>query len=549
MKFYHKICLGLCLGASLTSCKKSSLEENPPNIIVADNLFANYDGFQNALNGLYNEVRRSRSGIGTNSAGTTVDGVNDLMFEMNVIGVDNGYGNYVTANVDGIFNTWGAVSNAGQAYYSNTWAYLYETINAANTVIDRANVSTVLTTDQKNSIQAEARCIRAWAYRHLTYLWGDVPLQLHESTGENVRTDYDRNTVAQVRAQMKADWIFADQYLPVTSSNNGKLIKGVAEHYLAETYLAEGKNDSAKIWATKVTTNANYKLITARYGVNASKPGTAFTDMFLDGNSNRSEGNTEALWVLQNELNVIGGEGNNIMRRYWVNRYYSIAIKGTDGKSTNPIQPSADFGGRGIGRLGPTKWAFSIYENTDDRGSDFAWRFSYTINATPPKGYVLGQVIPVDRAATEKVSNPNYPNTRKWDYTSPLDVNSSQSYNDQIFLRSADTWLLLAEADFKTNDIGGAVIALNTVRRRSHASDITAAQVNMDFILDERSRELFTEEERRYTLLRTGTWLTRTKLHNAVAGPKITARDQLLPIPQDVINANLDKVFPQNPGY
>jgi hypothetical protein len=545
MKFYHKICLGLSLGAALASCKKSALVENPPNIIVADNLFNNYDGYQNALNGLYYEVRRSRSGV------TTSDPVNDMMFEMNVIGTDNGYGNYVTANTEGIFNTWGALNNAGQGYYSKTWAYLYETINAANTIIGRSDESTVLTAAQRNSVQAEARCIRAWAYRHLTYLWGDVPLRLTESSGENVRTDYDRTPIAQVRAQMKTDWIFADQYLPETSSNNGKLIKGVAEHYLAETYLAEGKNDSAKIWATKVTSNNNYRLVTARYGVNATKPGTPYTDMFLDGNSNRSEGNTEALWVLQNELNVIGGEGNNIMRRYWVNRYYSLTVKGTDNKTTSPFSPSADFGGRGIGRLGPTKWAFSIYETADDRGSDFAWRFSYAIN-TPtaiPKGFVLGQVVPLDRTTTEKVSNPNYPNTRKWDYTSPLDVNGSQSYNDQVFLRSADTWLLLAEADFKTSDINGAVNALNAVRRRAHASDVTAAQVTLDFILDERSRELFTEEERRYTLLRTDTWLTRTKLYNAIAKPNIVERDKLLPIPQDVIDANLTKKFPQNPGY
>ncbi|QKJ29025.1 RagB/SusD family nutrient uptake outer membrane protein [Mucilaginibacter mali] len=543
MKLYHKIGLGACLLASMASCKKSYLQESPPNILVADNLFANYDGYQNALNGLYYEVRRSRSGV------TTSDPVNDMMFEMNVIGVDNGYGNYVTANTEGIFNSWGALNNAGQGYYSKTWAYLYETINSANTIIDRSAASTVLSDAQRNSVQAEARCIRAWAYRHLTYLWGDVPLQLHESTGENVRTDYDRTPVATIHNQMKADWQFADQYLPVTSSNNGKLIKGVAEHYLAELYLADNKPDSAKIWALKVTTNANYKLVTARYGVNATKPGTAFTDMFLDGNSNRSEGNTEALWVLQNELNVVGGEGNNIMRRYWVNRYYSLTVKGTDNKTTSPFAPSADFGGRGIGRLGPTKWAFSIYDATDDRGGDFAWRFSYAINTNPPKGYVLGQVVPVDRTATEKVSNPNYPNTRKWDYTSPLDVNGSQGYNDQIYLRAGETYLLLAEADFKTGDLQGAVDAINALRNRAHATPATLAQINLDFILDERSRELFTEEDRRYTLLRTGTWLTRTKAHNALAGATITTRDQLLPIPQDVIDANLTKKFPQNPGY
>jgi hypothetical protein len=544
MKSKYITYLIVFLIVAISACKKSVLEENPPNILVADNLYVSYDGFQNGLNGLYNEVRKSRSGI------DATDPTNNIAFEMNVIGVDNGYGNY-SAGPEQMFDNWGALSNASVKYYSQTWAYLYETINAANTIIDRATVSTAITDAQRNSINAEARCIRAWAYRHLTNLWGDVPLQLHESNGANIRTDYDRTPVAQVQQAMKADWIFAEQNLPVTSTNDGKLIKGVPEHYLAELYLAQGKNDSAKVYATRITTNPSYQIVATRYGVNAAKAGSAFTDLFLDGNSDRSQGNTEALWVIQNELNVAGGEGNNIMRRYWVDRYYSIAIKGTDGKTTNPFAVSADFGGRGLGRLGPTKWAFSIYESTDDRGSANAWQFSYVINnaAGVPKGYALGQIVPVDVASAEKISNPNYPNIRKWNYTSPLDVNGSNGYNDQVYLRSADTYLLLAEADFKLGDAPGAAAAINVLRARAHASAATPAQITLDFILDERSRELFTEEDRRYTLLRTGTWLTRTKAHNAIAGIAITDRDKLLPIPQDVIDANLSKKFPQNPGY
>lgn len=71
----------------------------------------------------------------------------------------------------------------------------------------------------------------------------------------------------------------------------------------------------------------------------------------------------------------------------------------------------------------------------------------------------------------------------------------------------------------------------------------------MDFILDERSRELITEEHRRYTLLRTGKWLERVKAHNFRGGQTATARDTLYPIPQIVIDANLTKPMPQNPGF
>jgi hypothetical protein len=118
-----------------------------------------------------------------------------------------------------------------------------------------------------------------------------------------------------------------------------------------------------------------------------------------------------------------------------------------------------------------------------------------------------------------------------------------------VYLRLAETYLLLAEAQFKQGKLAQAAEAINVVRRRAGASEITPAQVTLAFILDERSRELVTEEHRRYTLLRTGTWLDRTKRFNPLSGPPIVARDTLLPIPQSVIDANLSRPLPQNPGF
>ena len=94
-----------------------------------------------------------------------------------------------------------------------------------------------------------------------------------------------------------------------------------------------------------------------------------------------------------------------------------------------------------------------------------------------------------------------------------------------------------------------AAETINIIRRRSNASDIGASDVNIDFILDERSRELFNEEYRRYTLLRTGKWLERTRAHNFFGGERISERDTLFPIPQSVIDANLTSPMPQNPGF
>ncbi|MEO7444454.1 MAG: RagB/SusD family nutrient uptake outer membrane protein [Ferruginibacter sp.] len=548
MKIYNKIILVFSLSLMGISCSKDRLNEDSAGVLTADLLYTTKAGFENGLNGLYSEVRRYRSG-------NVLNQINNIMNIQAVIGVDNAYGNYRDPQVD-VFNLWKTINQPGFSQYSRVFAWLYETINAANTIVDRsANPAIDWTDAEKNRIVAEARTIRAWCYRHLTYLWGDVPLTLEESRGNNIKTNWTRTPRAEVRKAMEADWLFAEQYLPDVATSDAKLIKGIPQHYLAELYLATGEYDKAKTEALKVINNPSYKLITVRYGVNATKPGTPFTDMFIDGNSKRSQGNTEALWVIQNELLVPGGEGNTIMRRYWVNRYYSIKV-GTK----SPFLISAENGGRGLGRLGPTRFALNLYATNDDRGSDFAFRHYYLINnpvgiptGTNPRtgmAYRLGDTIFLDKTGLEKLSNPNWPSPTKWDYSqpAPLDV-VDQEYNDQVFLRLGETYLVLAEANFRLNDLQGAADAINILRNRARATPITAGQVTIDFILDERSRELFSEEDRRYALLRTGRWLQRTQLYNKIAGPNIVERDTILPIPQDVIDANLTSPMRQNPGY
>lgn len=521
----------LCaIALGVTACD-GILDENPPHIIVADNLYTDLAGFEAGLNGLYAQVRRERSGA---------SGLNILMNEMMTVGVDNAWGNY-PAGTERIFNDWGIRNNPLEStLYLDVWSWLYATINGANTIVTRAQNPQVRWSEaDKNRVVAEARLIRAWAYRHLTYLWGDVPLNLEESSGESVKTDWERTPMAEVRAQMEEDLLFAEEHLPVIGSNSGKLNKAVAQHYLAELYLAMGQPAQAETKALAVINSGQYGLITARYGVRASQPGIPFMDQFMDGNVNRSQGNTEVLWALQHQLNTVGG-GENIMRRYWVNRYYNI----------RGVQVSEEYGGRGIGRLSPTAWAINLYEPQDDRGSNFAIRKFYLYNnpANLPAGKNIGDTIKLSWT-TERLNNATWPSTRKWDWVDPLNVSVAGQYGDQPYLRLADTYLLLAEAYFKQGKLGLAADALNTVRARAKASPITAAQVTLDFILDERSRELLTEEHRRYTLVRNGVWLSRTQAHNPLAALGAAARDTVFPIPQAVIDANLNRPMRQNPGY
>ena len=214
------------------------------------------------------------------------------------------------------------------------------------------------------------------------------------------------------------------------------------------------------------------------------------------------------------------------------------------------IDYKPEYGGRGLGRAAITAWVFSIYEPQDDRFSEYAVRKSYVDKK--------GNTVVCDMAASKMKSNNNkWASTRKWDWTFPEKNrwNDGYAYCNQTFLRLADTYLLYAEALHKTGNDAEAAKYINKVRTRSHATPITAADVTLDYILDERARELVTEEYRRETLIRTGKLVERTRKYNPIAAgtrdhvPGIQDYQVLLPIPQVIIDANVGKPMEQNPGY
>ncbi len=509
-----------------TGCSEDKfLEELPKDDIYAENLFVNYDGFKNALNALQAMVAQER---------TSMAGSFELATPMK-IGVDNGWSVYTDVPIDG-FHTYGVSLNSEYKTLETIFNWLYRAINTANMIVVRAenpDINWSGDTDEeneqnKNLILAQAKLIRVWAYRHLTYCFGDVPLSLEEINGQTYRNDWDRTPVAEVRLQMEQDLLFAEQYLPENYSDVTVPPKALAQHYLAELYLTMNDPGKAETKALAAVNNPNFSLITNRYGIKKTLPGVAFMDQFYDGNVLPSEGNTEVLWVLLNEPDVIGSS-ENVMRRTWVNRYYSFA----------PV--TAEYGGRGIGRATFTRWAYNIYESTDDRFSQYAFSKSYIkTNGT----------IALTRVQAETKNDSYWPSTKKWDWThpDPARVTDTGQYGDQPYVRLAETYLLLAEAQMKLNKNTQAVEWINKIRRRAHASEVSAASVTLDFILDERSRELLTEEHRRYTLARTGTLISRTKLHNPMAAA-IQDFHVLWPIPQIIIDANTGKQMQQNPGY
>lgn len=151
-----------------------------------------------------------------------------------------------------------------------------------------------------------------------------------------------------------------------------------------------------------------------------------------------------------------------------------------------------------------------------------------------------------------------YPSLKKYDAKArPFPGTSTDpnvnSYRPVIIYRLAGTYLLGAEAALMTGNTALAADYINTLRIRAAwpgkegENMITAGDVDIDFILDERSRELNGEFMRWFDLTRTGKLLERVQLANEQGGPNIQPFHELRPIPQSQID--LAPGFPQNPGY
>ena len=544
---YRSILLYSLLMAVACSCKKSFLDENlqssyTPQTTQTDSLGleANIAGIQFQIRTQYTSDNTDQGLIGGMYLGT------DMVINGQTTSGMFPYVNNETMNSTDLCAT----------FY---WNWSYQVLNNINQVIAAASDPKVTKTSEANKayLGSEAKFYRAYVYNFLATLWGNVPLVTTPVT--TVKVDFTRTPVDSVNQQIVKDLTDAIAVLPAAGQvrKEGRPSKGMCQQLLAEVYLRMNKPDLAQAQCQAVINSGVYSLIKTRYGVKVSSPGDYYNDMFLIGNQRRSQGNTEAIWIEEQDLNTPGGTTSNASnastdqhRRMWVPYYAGI---------TNMLIADS-LGGRGIGRFRLSNWIlYGLYDQYDVRNSSYNIRRILRYN-DPTKPLYGQQLTYLNGDTVWHIA----PYITKWNNFNPADINGYGSVKDIPMMRLGETWLLLAEAQFKQNDLAGAAASINVLRQRAYPDypthgQVQASDITLDFILDERARELVGEENRRMTLVRTGTLVERVQnylnKYNTISGQQVTGlsnvttRNGLLPIPQMAIDLNKGAVLAQNPGY
>jgi hypothetical protein len=521
------------------SCNEEVLKETPMDFFSPENAFVNKAGFDAALVGCYEAARIEMAG-GDNRNEIIMNEGTDIATEaVSVI------------NTSSIFQAMNP-TNAYALFYWD-WAYS-KLITRANVIISRAENPAMkwASEKEKNEVVAEARFFRGYAYSVLVNLFGGVPIVKEEVTSPVF--SYVRATKQEVLNFIVEDLKFASQWLPQTTTQDGKIVKAAADHYLCETYLGLGQYDKAIEAASNVINSGQYKIMTQRFG-DLKRPGDVFSDLFWTHQINRSSGNLETIWALQIEYGVTGGipdDGGNGQLRRWGPAYYSI--KDPDNKIGMIL---CDSLGRPNGWTTPLNYArFDIWKDdwNDMRNSKYNIRRDYFYNTGKyagkkiefENGYIKGSTIKVESVDTMRYI---YPWFRKIEGYPSGGAASGRSYNEFIKVRLAETYLLRAEAYLQSGNKQKAADDINVLRNRAHATPVTQEKVTLDYILDERARELIVEERRLRTLIRMGKLVERVKKYNFREKNFIQDHQSLWPIPQSAIEANMEVKLEQNPGY
>ncbi len=470
---------------ALGACKKSFLEKPQMSSVVDANFYKNDDQVLAATSLLYIQVwfdynDKAMYNLGDFRGGSAYSAWNDR------------------GNV--LFNTTGDNGENGAS-----WRAFFNVVAQSNLAIYNINryAGEAVTPRVRKIAIAEARFMRALAYRFLVMNWGPVPV-IENNFDHLFDTSITRNTVPSVWRFITREMRAAAADLPETSIQEGRLTLWSAEAMLARFYLTRAGVestggvkkqqflDSAKYFAQRVINNSGRALL------------TNYPDLFKYPYDNNKESLFELQWVFSG-ANVWGT--NNSMPEYLA---YS---------------PDIAFGGWG-GDKGATWWLVSQYEGiaAQANGTLKGRTIDQRLHAT----FMLpGAYYPEITKVTDRTklifpftgTDNNFLNVKKYVIGSPIDlagVATQQHYpNNTYMMRLAEMYLVYTEAAMgnttSTSD-ATAIEYFNKVHTRAGLPAYVVAGPNgsgpltLDMLLSERFKEFAMEGMSWYDMVSLHYW-------------------------------------------
>ncbi|HEY4148627.1 MAG TPA: RagB/SusD family nutrient uptake outer membrane protein [Chitinophagaceae bacterium] len=573
-----------------SGCAKK-LEEHPYTTFTPS-FFKSPSGLQSAVNTLYSGMRFS---YGPEPA-----------LAITVMGTDEFTGaDQVTASTGGqyvrSFALYGGSTPISPSDGSllNQWNTSFSFINLANAVVGDAP-GVAMDTVAKTTLVAEARFLRGLYYLLMVEQFGAVPTDLGSGDlvfNQNAYQGFNRLPTADVLVKdynaIIGDFIFASQNLPLTRPTNAfKLSRAAAYCMLARAYIfraystAQQGNDFQNGYAAAMEVINNQ----SKYGVSLLQD---FGQVMAQGN----DYNSEILYSVErlpNDLNDnevpistnTAGAGNNASVDFAPN-YTAVTNVKAPGVGREAIY------GRPYRRFSPTTWLFNtaFADKFNDSRFDNSFRMVWFTNAGNggtinygDTAFLLAKtqaiadsmnaipkkfpVIPPAKFWTLQNNDPQdvYPYLSKFADSLKGNFNDVVSGRPFVVAKLSEVYLLAAEAAMQTSNTTGAATLINVLRTRAAyrpgltstdlanrvaANQVSSGQMTLDFILDERTRELCGESCRWPDLAMRGKLVSRVQAFNPDAGPNIKAFHVLRPIPQSELDALIvpNSSIYQNPGY
>ncbi|HAU54741.1 MAG TPA: RagB/SusD family nutrient uptake outer membrane protein [Sphingobacterium sp.] len=610
MKLKKNILFSLCIGSMAVftfSCSKDWLKPKPLSFYEPDVALADAQGMYSALTACERNMRHEFFG----DAAPILTEI--IQSEVAVEGTTDKAGPQMDMDI-------ALLPDADLNHNDRTkvgwyWYEGFKGIKYANLIISRIDVGTFKDENEKNAILGAAYFQRAYRYFKLVHQFGDVPFidkEINEPKYDFY--SYDRWSILE---KLRKDLEFAYQWVP-EKVDRGRTSKSACGILLMKVCMALADFDRAIAVGKEIV--ALHPLMKSRFTVNKTRPNTNLMFDLHSVEAKLDGCNTEGLMYVVSYPGVDGSDRIRTMRNgvpFWNNG----GIKTPDGKTGAGLSLAADETdlsldlnknyGRGIGRLRPT-WYFTNQiwrpgkEDNDLRGifNRDSWRKMEDLKYNEPNlkktgnpWYGKNLVKPVGMSVEDSIrlwfSWPHY----KLFVPDPLQTQWEGGETPWYIYRSAEVYLLLAESYYWKNDLGQAAIAINEVRQRAGASQLTADEINIGELLDERARELYYEENRHIELVRIAYTYAKTRKPceifggrvydlKQISGPggtnanikqtgvnfwydrvvaksnfynkgvkhkwaeyKISVHHILWPVPANAINTNIKGVINQNIGY